>query len=168
LGWPYQVARALIGASAHGNSGGGSVPRAAGRATRCKCPRRQWLNSPRTGKRRMGRSKADHDRGCGCSAETRARGEGGARSAMGFGWGSPARGSRALGVPRQGARDMAAWDATRAGQARRAGLHGRESARRRLGERRAGGGARVWDAGLCALWPPGEVAAGRERRFSRE
>jgi hypothetical protein len=39
-------------------------------------------------------------------------------------------------------------------------------ARRRLGERLAGGGTRVWDAGLCALWPLGEVAAGRERQFS--
>jgi hypothetical protein len=116
----------------------------------------------------MGRRKADHDRGCGCSAETRARGEGGARPAMGLGWGSPARGSRARGVPRQGARGMVAWGTTRAGQAWRAGLHGRERARRRLGERLVGGGARVWDAVLCALWPPGEVAAGRESRFSGE
>jgi hypothetical protein len=40
---------------------------------------------------------------------------------------------------------MTAWGAARAG------LCGRESTRRRLGERLAGCGARVWDAGLCAV-----------------
>jgi hypothetical protein len=39
-------------------------------------------------------------------------------------------------------------------------LRGRESTRRWLGKRLAGDGSRVWSAGLRALRPPGEVAAG--------
>jgi hypothetical protein len=57
-----------------GRRSGGGI---ASRATQCKCPRRPWLSSPTTEKRRMGHGRADHDRGCGCSAETRARGSSG-------------------------------------------------------------------------------------------
>jgi hypothetical protein len=40
-------------------------------------------------------------------------------------------------------------------------LRGRESARRWLGKRLAGGGSRVSSAGLCALRPPWEDVAGQ-------
>jgi hypothetical protein len=71
------------------------------------------------------------------------------------------RGERGELTASNGGDDGGAWQpptTLKAGERVRS-LRGRESARRWLGKRLAGGDSRVWGAGLRALRPPGEVTA---------